>query len=47
MRLALEYIKADYKIHDVNLLDKPDWYIKKVNPEGKVRTLSSLHVVRP
>ena len=39
VRLALEQAEVEYTTYDVNILEKPDWYLQKVNPEGKVRAL--------
>ena len=41
VKLALEHAKAEYTVCDVNLLDKPDWYTKKINPAGRVRFLAT------
>ena len=37
VKFALEHAKAEYTVCDVNLLDKPEWYTKKINPAGRVR----------
>ena len=42
VKLALEHAKAEYTVCDVNLLDKPEWYTKKINPVGRVRYSSVL-----
>ncbi|KAI0360289.1 thioredoxin-like protein [Trametes cingulata] len=39
VRLALEEAKATYNIIWIDLLNKPDWYQKKVNPTGRIPVL--------
>lgn len=41
VRLALEEAKATYEIIWIDLIEKPEWYEKKVYPgEGRVRLFS-------
>ena len=35
--IALAEAKADYTRFEIDLRNKPDWYVPKVNPVGKVR----------
>ena len=39
--MALVEAKAEYTVHEINLQDKPSWFVQKVNPIGQV--LHSLH----
>ena len=47
VRLGLEQAGVEYTIYDVNILEKPDWYLQKVNPEGKVRALKLRFLPEP
>ena len=38
VKLALETAKLDYVSYDINLMQKPEWFLK-LNPEGTVRRL--------
>ncbi|KAM5541830.1 hypothetical protein V8D89_004559 [Ganoderma adspersum] len=40
VRIALAQAMAEYTIYNVDLDNKPDWFNEKVNPTGKVPTLS-------
>ena len=38
VRLALDYVKAEYTTYDVNLANKPDWFLAQINIAGTVRS---------